>query len=104
MTHIIMQRDIRKRELEISVSGHAGYAKPGQDIVCAAISGLVLAIHAWLLRHEELTRQANRQGGEAMFLFSLCPESCAVYELFGCGAASIAAEYPQFVTLKVMDL
>ena len=104
MTHIIMQRDIRRGELEISVSGHAGYAKPGQDIVCAAISGLVLALHAWLLRHEELTRQANRQGGEAVFRFSACPESCAVYELFGCGAASIAAEYPQFVELKVMDL
>lgn len=104
MTCIEMRRDIRRGELEISVSGHAGYAKPGQDIVCAAVSGLVLALHAWLLRHEELMRQANREDGEAMFRFSVCPESCAVYEMFASGAASIAAEYPQFVTLKVMDL
>lgn len=104
MTHIMMRRDIRQREMEISVSGHAGYANPGQDIVCAAISGLVLALHAWLIRHEELTRLANRQDGEAVFRFSACPESCAVYEMFWCGAASIAAEYPQFVSLEVLDL
>lgn len=35
---------IQVREQWISVSGHAGYAPVGQDIVCAAVSALTLTL------------------------------------------------------------
>lgn len=35
---------VRVRENQISVHGHAGYAPRGQDIVCAAVSALTLTL------------------------------------------------------------
>ena len=35
---------VRVRESRISVSGHAGQAPKGQDIVCAAVSALTLTL------------------------------------------------------------
>ena len=32
------------RENEISVKGHAGFAPPGRDLVCAAVSALTLTL------------------------------------------------------------
>ena len=36
--------EIKKGKAALSVSGHAGFAPKGQDIVCAAVSALSLAI------------------------------------------------------------
>lgn len=36
--------EIRKRKAVLRVSGHAGFAPHGQDIVCAAVSGLCIAL------------------------------------------------------------
>lgn len=38
---------IEIKDYSISVSGHAGYAKKGQDIVCAAISAIVQSSSTW---------------------------------------------------------
>ena len=35
---------VRVREHKLTVSGHAGYAPKGQDIVCAAVSSLTLTL------------------------------------------------------------
>ena len=44
--------DITVQPDKITVSGHAGYAEPGKDIVCAAISTLTQVLIASV---EELT-------------------------------------------------
>ena len=41
---------------QMTVSGHAGYAPAGRDIVCAAVSALVCALAGYL----EETGQAER--------------------------------------------
>jgi uncharacterized protein YsxB (DUF464 family) len=38
--------DVRVRKNYIQVSGHAGHAPPGQDIVCAGVSALVQTLLA----------------------------------------------------------
>jgi uncharacterized protein YsxB (DUF464 family) len=48
----------------ISIRGHAGYAPPGQDIVCAAVSTLVQTFIASVeeLTADEITAHRNEQG------------------------------------------
>jgi len=43
---------VTRSDSEITIQGHAGYAPPGQDIVCAAISALT---QTFILSVEELT-------------------------------------------------
>ena len=45
--------DITKKDSLITIKGHAGYAEPGKDIVCAAVSALTQAFIASI---EELTQ------------------------------------------------
>ena len=45
--------DITKKDSLITIKGHAGYAAPGKDIVCAAVSALTQAFIASI---EELTQ------------------------------------------------
>ncbi|MFZ5969534.1 MAG: ribosomal-processing cysteine protease Prp [Bacillota bacterium] len=52
MIKICIYRDHEKNIVKYSVKGHAGYAEPGEDIVCAAIS--ILA-QTTLLALNELT-------------------------------------------------
>ena len=40
---------------EMRVTGHAGYAPKGQDIVCAAASMLMATLHKYLLEKPGLT-------------------------------------------------
>ena len=47
---------VRAGERRITVSGHAGHAPVGQDIVCAAVSALMYALAGYL----EETGQAAR--------------------------------------------
>ena len=37
---------IARRAGGVRVTGHAGYAPPGQDIVCAAVSGILYTLRA----------------------------------------------------------
>lgn len=39
---------VRAGERRITVSGHAGHAPAGQDIVCAAVSALMYALAGYL--------------------------------------------------------
>ena len=45
--------DITKKDSLITIKGRAGYAEPGKDIVCAAVSALTQAFIASI---EELTQ------------------------------------------------
>ena len=45
--------DITKKDSLITIKGQAGYAEPGKDIVCAAVSALTQAFIASI---EELTQ------------------------------------------------
>lgn len=43
MIRALFYRDAAGAIVEFSVSGHAGFADPGQDVVCAAVSALTQA-------------------------------------------------------------
>ena len=79
----------------MTMTGHAGYAKRGYDIICAAVS-LLLYLQVRLLEEDDLladlqveeayVRLEMKEGGE-----------CPVLEL---GLRWLCGEYPQYVTVK----
>ncbi|MDO4793489.1 MAG: ribosomal-processing cysteine protease Prp [Filifactor alocis] len=44
MIYVLITKDSRKKRWQISLKGHADYAKRGEDIVCAGVSVLVQSI------------------------------------------------------------
>lgn len=42
-----------KSTRELTVEGHANYAPPGVDIVCAGVTALEMALNAWMEQRED---------------------------------------------------
>ena len=72
MTTIEIVKDKNGSYRQIICMGHAGYAKQGEDIVCSAISVLVISATNALegLAGERFKETANEETGFMMFEFS----------------------------------
>lgn len=83
------------------VSGHAGYAEPGQDIVCAAISALLQVL---IRSVEELTGDKIKcviSAGNAVIQYTdLSERGQLLIKSFFIGCDMIAAEYPANVRIN----
>lgn len=87
---------VRAGERRITVSGHAGYAPAGQDIVCAAVSALTYALAGYL----EETGQAVRSDIRRGYADIEGAEGCgAAFALVRCGMEQLAAAYPGCVEM-----
>jgi uncharacterized protein YsxB (DUF464 family) len=87
-----------RHESGISISGHAQYAEPGKDIVCAGVSILVQNL---IQSIEELTRdkiQYSMQPGSVDIKFgNLSEQAQLLVSSFFVGVEMIASEYPDNV-------
>lgn len=96
--------EIRVFKNKVTVKGHAGYAKSGGDIVCAAVSTLFQSL---VLGVEKLTKdKINYQfkSGNSFFEFYDSSEiTLALLNSFFISAASIAEEYPENVQVILGD-
>ena len=87
---------VRAGERRITVSGHAGYAPAGQDIVCAAVSALTYALAGYLEETGQAERVDIRKGFAVIRGAGQCGEALA---LVRCGAAQLAQAYPGCVEI-----
>ena len=86
----------------ITVSGHAGYAPPGQDIVCAAVSALAQALAYSPYLHPRLID--NSTGFlEIVLQEDLTEAEEALVGSFFNGVNAIAASYPGYVKVVRKD-
>lgn len=80
----------------ISVIGHAGYAPPGQDIVCAGVTALTQTLAASL---DNLTEDAaDYTFAPGMFILEtkdLSAEANLLVDSFFMGICKIADAYPE---------
>lgn len=90
--------EIRHDGGKVTVKGHANYAEPGQDIVCAAISTLTQVFMASV---EELTAakiKTAQTGGYMEIVIEESTERAQVLlDSFLLGCRMIADEYPDNV-------
>lgn len=79
----------------IIITGHAGYAPPGNDIVCAAVSALT---QTFIASVEELTEDnieyEIEPGNTVIKLWTLSEKAKTLMESFLLGAKMAAESYP----------
>lgn len=78
----------------IRMEGHAGY-NPGNDIVCAAVSGLTEQLGCYLLQHDN-TADVRMLSGDAA-ISSINPFTDLLFDLTEFGLRCIAQTYPDHV-------
>ncbi|MCH3972100.1 MAG: ribosomal-processing cysteine protease Prp [Oscillospiraceae bacterium] len=92
--------EIRRHNGGFVISGHAGYAERGQDIVCAAVSALVQTFIASI---EELTKDhitSDIRAGKAVICYRNLSESARLLlDSFFVGVRMIAEDYPANVRI-----
>ena len=98
------RRDSRKRLSSVFAEGHAGWAEPGEDVVCAAASAILQA--AWLGRaeHARVEGEGERTGGRLAMRW---PEAArdrddvrAIVATAELAIARIAQQFPKHVRAK----
>lgn len=89
-------------------SGHAGFAKRGRDIVCAAATSLLRTVAGELADHEDLVCRGS--AGEAQLLFHVgeIPAGRAewlrgVTDTLRRGLEDLRREYPRTIEVAVVD-
>lgn len=90
--------EVNVREDGITVTGHAGYAPPGQDIVCAGISTLTQSL---IKSVENLTADRIEYeispGAADIKYRNLSEKSKTLVDSFFIGVCMIANEYPDYI-------
>lgn len=89
---------VRKDGIEIS--GHAGYAETGKDIVCAGVTALTQTLIRALegLTKDEIEYEVS-PGRADIHYGNLSEEGKLLVDSFFIGVCSIADEFPENVTI-----
>ena len=97
--------EITRRSDGITVFGHAGYAEPGKDIVCAGISTLAQTL---IQSIEDLTKdniQYDISPGRVDIKYgNLSERGQLLIDSFFLAANMIANSYPQYVRIDAQAL
>ena len=98
-----MIRAVRTGRCRLSAVGHAGYAKAGQDIVCAAVSALVETLEAYLLLLQiEGAGEVQIKGDSVAFLPADENDGrgASAFDYAETGLRLIARQYPDHVSFS----
>ena len=80
----------------LTLEGHAGYAPAGQDIVCAAVSALMLAL-AERMQEKNLVRELIMRPGYMRIAMRGAEKET---ELVKCGLKQLQRRFPRYVEVK----
>jgi len=89
--------DKRDGELTLSMNGHAGFAKLGDDIVCAAASMLGQALLYALEGVENIRLDSVVRSGHMWLRVTDTKQTRAMLSVAEAGLKQLAAEYPKCV-------
>ena len=93
--------EVNRHDGGISVKGHAGYAEPGKDIVCAAVSILVQNL---IQSIEELTpdkiKYSIQPGRVCIEYRNLSEKAKSLFDSFFIGIRMVIEDYPENVRME----
>lgn len=92
---------VTKATDRITIKGHAGYAEPGKDIICAGVSTLAQTLIKSIedLTEDKITYSMS-PGTVDIKLWNLSEQTKALIGSFFIGIKLIADEYPQYVCIS----
>lgn len=85
-----------------SLSGHSGFAKPGKDIVCAAVSALYIATTNALNGYVDISELTNLAGEETIIIQTYSDITEALIKSFYDGLLEIEKQFPENLKVKVI--
>ena len=85
------------KELKIEISGHAGYAEKGNDIVCAAVTALAGTLERCIQERGE--GSCAWDSGETAFHAEGTETLRPHFETVVTGLRMLAEEFPEYVKL-----
>ena len=90
----------------LTLTGHAGHARHGDDIVCAGVSATVYNLLGWLENHgDELEYiQTSVDSGDVEIVCEGGENVATVFELTAIGLEQIAQRYPDCVDIQIVGL
>lgn len=93
--------EVRIRPERIEISGHAGYAEPGKDIVCAAVTALTQTLIQSIddLTDDEIEYRISPGKVEIEYR-NLSEKSKTLVDSFFVGICLIAEEFPEYVKVR----
>lgn len=85
----------------IQVDGHAGYAEPGKDIICSAVSVLTFNLIKSIefLTKDKIKYQDNTPGHINIQFENLSEQSKLLIDSFFIGVSEVATAYPEYVQI-----
>ena len=92
--------EVSVRKDGITVTGHAGYAPHGQDIVCAGVSTLIQTLLKSIEALAEDKVQYSISPGRVDIKYgNLSEKSRSLADSFFVGISMVAGEYPDYVRI-----
>ena len=93
--------EIKADKGTITITGHAGYAPPGNDIVCAAVSALTQTFIASVEQcTDDKIEYEIEPGNTVIKLWTLSEKSKTLLESFFIGCRMIEESYPANVRIE----
>ncbi|MEY8283224.1 ribosomal-processing cysteine protease Prp [Lachnospiraceae bacterium 50-23] len=86
------------------VTGHAGYAEQGKDIVCAAVSALTITLHNSLVELSDATMMEKKFiNQETPWVFTPCPndKTDLLIGQYRIGIEGVQEAFPDYVKLHL---
>lgn len=93
--------EVRIRPERIEISGHAGYAEPGKDIVCAGATALTQTLIQSIENLTDDKIEYRISPGKAEIEYgNLSEKSKTLVDSFFVGICLIAEEFPEYVKVR----
>ncbi|MDQ2663676.1 MAG: ribosomal-processing cysteine protease Prp [Candidatus Eremiobacteraeota bacterium] len=104
MLEVTFCRDSRNRLSSLFARGHTDFADRGEDVVCAAVSGILQAARLGLEAHAKVPLEVSQQSGDLRLRW---PESvrddpgvAAIGATAELAVRQIAGQYPAHVLVR----
>lgn len=96
---------IKETDTSVEITGHAGYADKGKDIVCSAISALSQTFFESLdkLSVTEIKERIEAPGEMIIRYDKLTAAGQLLKKAFDIGVDGVAAAYPEYITVERAD-
>ncbi len=105
MVIVTVTRDVKGKIVQFEGSGHADFAKAGEDIVCAAVSSLLQTTLLGLQEHLKLNLEINKEKGNLRVRIKKIPQQSlqviaeSILETMVLGLKAIEKEYKEYMKL-----
>ncbi len=107
MINLVIYKNCTGDAVGFEISGHAGYAEEGSDIICSAVSALAITASNAMetLTEDDFIFEAGKDGGYMKLVNEApCHDANVILNTFAIGAESISEAYSDFICLTFKEV